>query len=398
MSTTKKRGAAVVGAALLAIGALTGCGSSSSADADSGPVKVGVVVINAGSYASISAGVYTAAEISAKEFGTSDRPIQVVKIETDGTPANTLQAVTKAAQQEDVHYVTGFITSDMAPVLAQQAARLNYVVLNSVAQDEITKQTCVPNFFQIAATSAQYMLATKNLLATLPGIKTWDAIGPDYTKGHLQVSEFADLVQQSGGTVETEQFPAFGATEFGPQISALAAKPADALFSAVAGADAISFAKQAEAFGLFKKYKYLVGMAMVLQPLLEPFGSSANGFYDIVTYLPNQADNGNPAFESAYSKEAKETGWSVPAAVNTSFNLISAAAEKAKSSDPTKVAAAMSGLSINSVQGKVTIRPSDHTLEQSLISVQDVGGKFKVVKTWSPNQVTTPPSSTCDLS
>ena len=60
------------------------------------------------------------------------------------------------------------------------------------------------------------------------------------------------------------------------------------------------------------------------------------------------------------------------------FEMLGAAMAKAKSTDPVKVAAAMEGLKLDSFNGEVEMRKSDHQLQQKLyVSVwQKAGGKY----------------------
>ena len=87
------------------------------------------------------------------------------------------------------------------------------------------------------------------------------------------------------------------------------------------------------------------------------------------------------------------------------INLLGAAIAKAKSSDPVKVAAAMEGLSVKSFAGEVTMRKSDHQLQQSMFitkwqkvdaknkySVENTGYTFVPIKQMDPFVSSTPTS------
>ena len=85
--------------------------------------------------------------------------------------------------------------------------------------------------------------------------------------------------------------------------------------------------------------------------------------------------------------------------------LLGQAIANAKSTDPVKVAAAMSGLSMKSFAGEVSMRKSDHQLQQSLFvtkwqkvdakntySVENTGYTFVPVKQMDPYVSSTPTS------
>jgi branched-chain amino acid transport system substrate-binding protein len=82
---------------------------------------------------------------------------------------------------------------------------------------------------------------------------------------------------------------------------------------------------------------------------------------------------------------------------------------KAKSVEPAKVAAAMEGLSVKSLNGEVTMRKADHQLQQTLYiqqwqkadkppldySIENTGHNFRVIKTYEPYVSSTPTS--CEM-
>ena len=88
------------------------------------------------------------------------------------------------------------------------------------------------------------------------------------------------------------------------------------------------------------------------------------------------------------------------------YGMLSAAMAKAKSTAPIKVAAAMGGLEVPSWGGNVTMRKSDHQLQQAVhmtvwqkagakpndYSVENTGYNFRNVKTYEPYVASTPTS------
>jgi branched-chain amino acid transport system substrate-binding protein len=392
-------------AACLALaGTLAACGSSSagtSSNGSSGPstLNVGVVVTTSGPFAAIAGNDLTGSQVSATEFNAAKHKykIKVVEIQTDGTPAGTLQAVTKAVNSQQVGYVTGFLTSDVAAAVSAAAPRLGVDVLDALAQDSIlVGKECNANYFKFAADEDQYARAF-GLFVKKAGLTTFDAIAPDYARGHDAISSLTTALQQDGGSLKKTEYPALGATDFGQQISALSGASADSLYVAEAGADAVTFAKQAAQFGLFKKYKAVVGQGFLIPPLVPAMGPAVESVYDFVPWLPS-----NPAghqFVTAY--EAKSSGaapWYAPASENVALQLLDQAADKAGSTDPSKVGPAMAGLSADTIQGQVQMRAKDHLLLQPLITVQADGTQNLVARdTWTVQQTTPPVSSACHL-
>jgi branched-chain amino acid transport system substrate-binding protein len=396
------------GSACVAIAmSLAACSSSSAAGSASGTtasgdtLTVGVVVTTTGSFAAISGNSLTGTQVSATELnaGTHKFKINVVDIATDGTPADTLQAVTKAVSTQHVSYVTGFLTSDVALALSSAAPRLGVDVLDTLAQDTIlVGQDCNPNYFKIAADEDQYAKAFA-LFVKQQGLTSFDAIAPNYARGQDAIASLKTSLTGTAGTLGTTVYPAEGATDFGSQIAQLSGAPAQALYVAEAGADAVAFAKQAGQFGLFKKFKAIIGQGFLIPPVVPAMGTAVNGVYDFVPWLPSSTEPGSQQFVKDY--EAKSGGaapWYAPAAESVALQLLDTAADKAGSTDPSKVGPAMAGLSIDSIQGPVQMRVQDHLLLQPLTTVQVQSAPNLVARdTWSTQQTTPAVSSACHM-
>jgi branched-chain amino acid transport system substrate-binding protein len=92
-------------------------------------------------------------------------------------------------------------------------------------------------------------------------------------------------------------------------------------------------------------------------------------------------------------------------AVTNAFELLGQAMENAKSTDPVKVAKALEGLTVKSFAGEVTMRKSDHQLQQTMFitkwqkvdkkypySVENTGYTFVPIKQMDPYISSTPTS------
>jgi branched-chain amino acid transport system substrate-binding protein len=88
------------------------------------------------------------------------------------------------------------------------------------------------------------------------------------------------------------------------------------------------------------------------------------------------------------------------------YTLLGNAMAKAKSTDPVKVAAALEGLKVKSLNGEIEMRKSDHQLQQTVFisewkkagtglgdySVENTGYNFAPLKTYEPYVASTPTS------
>jgi branched-chain amino acid transport system substrate-binding protein len=365
-------------------------------------LTVGIVTIGSGPYAAISKESIEAANVTADELNAGQHKfkIKIDQIDTDGTAAGTLQAVTKAVQTDHIGFVSGFFTSDTAPAVSSQAQRLGILVLTAVAQSSfLVGKNCSPNSFQFDAVDSQYALANAKVLAQA-NIPTWDAISEDYSTGHDKVDTFVKTIQGLGGQVNTKVFPAFGATDDGTQIAQLKKSSSEGLFAALLGADAVTFAKQATQFGLFGKYKFMLSSGYLQQPLLQAMGNAVAGTHEVLNYSPDAI--AKTQFAKDYAKLDKTGLWHVPISGNLALTMLDDAADQAASTDPTKIASALAGLTANTVVGQVTMRAQDHLLLQPLYpahAVKGANGPTLVVDSTIPaSEVTPPVSPDCKMS
>lgn len=391
-----KRVAALTVAAATAM-SVAACGTStgSGAGGDTGTateLKVGVITISSGPYAAISKESIDAANITADQLNAEQHKykISIVEIGTDGTPNNTLQAVTGAIQQKGVKYVSGFFTSSTALVIQAQVKRLGAVALAAVNQSaDLVGAGCNSNYFQVSTVDSQYTMGAKDIVKA-SGVTTWDTVAEDYAAGRDKVKQFDSVVKETNGTMRVSVYPALGATDFGTQISQLGDNAAQGLFVGILGADAATFAKQAAQFGLFEKYKFIIGSGYLQAALLPALGDAVVGTHEVLNYSP-EAATASP-FGKVYATKNDGPLWHVPIEGHLALVLLAAAADKAGSGDPSKVATALGGLTVpNTIVGNVTMRAEDHLLLQDLFPAVAEPGPTLTVKSTIPAVEATPP-------
>ncbi|MGW1025665.1 ABC transporter substrate-binding protein [Streptomyces sp. NPDC002577] len=385
------RWAAAAASGALVTSLVTGCGyATTTVGAEAATLKVGVITVNSGSFAGISKQSLDAATVTAQELNAAQHTykVDIVRIDTDGTPINTLQAVQKAVRSNDVRYVSGFISTSTGQALSAQAKRLGILVLAPVAQSAtLVGPNCNANYFQFGTVDSQYTLGAEEVLKKAK-LSSWDTITPDYSAGHDKAAIFERAVNRTGGTVRTSVFPAQGATDFGPQISKLGRKKSKGLFVGILGGDAATFTKQAAQFGLFDKYRFIMGSGYLQASELPAMGNAVIGAHEVLNYSPD-AVNKTP-FAKSYAARNSSGMWHVPIEGNLALTVLAEAADKAGSTAPAKVGKAMSGLSVDTLVGKVTMRAADHLLLQPLYPAHVETGPKLVTDSTIPIEEATP--------
>src|SRR4051812_41857772 len=253
---------------LLAAMLFTACGSSGD---DKGaatggtakePLKVAVIPTSGGALSQFGADSAAAIQLAADEAnakgGVAGHKVEIVKVETKGTPPETVRAAQKAVSQDGAKIITGVLTSPEQAALQPQLARLGAISIMRPTDDALTGEQCSPNGFRVSQSDSMSVATLANTLGDRLKQK-WAIQAVDFSSGHTAAKNFKAAVEKAGGQVVTEQYAPIGSTEFGSYITKLKASNADALFAAEYGADAVAFLNQAEQFKLFDRIKTVVG-------------------------------------------------------------------------------------------------------------------------------------------
>ncbi|WP_080890969.1 ABC transporter substrate-binding protein [Bradyrhizobium elkanii] len=363
--------AATIGAAIaLAVG---------SAALAEDTVKIGVLLIDSGPLAGLKDTQVKAVNLAIEQInaagGAAGKKLEATFISYPGTPDTAVDGATRAVQKDGAMFITGMDTSAVTPALQAKLPTLKAIMLEVMANaDGLTGKNCTPNYFRVNANDSMIMGTFREFLKD-QGIKKWDIIAVDYAAGRDSADKFKALVTSQGGTIGKTLFSTNGTPDFGAKISELGADPAEGLFVTIFGSDAINLAKQQHQFGLFKKYKMVLGNSFVIPQTLPAQGETVLGVYQNIGFVAGFAGAQAEAFVKAYKE--KYNGELPPytsADQYAAIQLIAAGLQKANSTDINTVRAALSGLKTETVLGDVEIRAGDHQTARRMAISQIVMG------------------------
>ena len=328
-------------------------------------IKIGVLLIDSGPLAGLKDSQTKAVNLAIERInaagGAAGRKLEADFITYPGTPDTAVDGATRAVQKDGAMFITGMDTSAVSPALAAKLPSLKALMVEVFAQaDGLTGKGCSANYFRVNVSDSMIMGAVKDFLKD-QGLKKWDIIAVDYAAGRDAADKFKSLVASQGGSIGKTLFVPFGTPDFGAKISELGSDPAEGLFVTIFGSDAINLAKQQQQFGLFKKYKMVLGNSFVIPQTLPAQGDTVLGVYQNTGFTPGFPGAQAEAFVKAYSE--KYNGELPPytgADQYAAIQLIAAALNKANSTDINAVRAALSGLKADTVLGDVEMRAGDH--------------------------------------
>jgi branched-chain amino acid transport system substrate-binding protein len=369
-------------------------------------IKIGVLLIDTGPQAGLKEGMTKAVNLAIEEInaagGAAGKKLEADFITYPGTPDTAVDGATRAVQKDGAIFVTGMSISAVSPALAAKLPSLNALMVDVYAQaDGLTGKSCSPNYFRINLNDSMLMNALGEFLKD-KGVKTWDLLSVDYSSGHDAAEKFKALIKSQGGSIGKVLFTPSGTADFGAKIADLGVDPSEGLFVTIYGSDAINLAKQQAQFGLFKKYKMVLGNSFVVPQTLAAEGDGALGVYESLGFLAGEPGAQAEAFVKAYRSKYGEEPAFVGADQYAAIQVMAAAIKKADSTDVNAVRTALAGLASATVVGDVEVRAADHQAARPILINQVVEGAdgrptFQIKGIMTGSEVMPPVDPACKM-
>ena len=311
----------------------------------------------------------------AEKFSGSANPagvkFEVVGFDNKLSPAESLTAL-QAAIDQGVRYIAQGNGSSVAGALIDAINRHNsrnpgkeVVFLNYAAVDpDFTNSRCSFWHFRFDADTSMKVEAMTTFMKDDPNIKKVFLINQNYSHGH-QVAKFAkeNLARKRPDVqiVGEDLHPLAQVRDFAPYIAKIRASGADTVITGNWGSDLALLVRAANEAGFNGRFfTYYTGVTGTPTAL----GTNAEGRVYQVAYnhynMGGQMDRWMAEFKQRFNDDF------YTASVVNIYKGLSQAMANAKSTDPVKVAPALSGLKFQGFNGEVEMRRLDHQLQQPL--------------------------------
>ena len=335
---------------------------------------------------------------------------EVTGFDNKGSPQESLNSL-KAAIDQGFRYVTQGNGSGAALAISDAVAKHNernpgkeVVYLNYAAVDPaLTNEKCDYWHFRLDADTTMKMEALTTFMKDQPKVKNVYLLNQNYSHGQQVARYFKEGIGRKRPDVKIvgeDLHPIGQVKDFAPYVAKIKQSGADTIVTGNWGADLTLFVKALNDAGLkLPMYTYYSGVTGT------PTALAAGGDSEVYVIGYAHANHtGEIGTLSADFKKKFNDDYYTYATYN-GINLMGAAMAKAKSVDPTKVAAALEGLAVKSFAGEVQMRKADHQLQQSMFvtkwqkvdaknaySVENTGYTFVPVKQMDPYVSSTPTS------
>jgi branched-chain amino acid transport system substrate-binding protein len=334
---------------------------------------------------------------------------EMVSFDNKASPQESL-TVLKAAIDQGIRYVVQGNGSGAAAAISDAVTKHNernpgkeVVFLNYAAVDpDLTGSKCSYWHFRLDADTSMKMEALTSYMKDQPDVKQVFLINQNYAHGQQVSKFFKDTISRKRPDVKIvgDDLHPFGQVkDFAPYVAKIKASGADSVVTGNWGQDLTLLIKAAKDAGLNANfYTYYAVTSGVPTAMAAGVGGKVR-----VVGIGHNALPGLVALQNEFKAKFNED-WYTYQTYN-GMAMLSAAMAKAKSTDPVKVAAAMSGLKYAGFSGEVEMRKSDHQLQQNMYisewakatpkapySVENTGFNFQEVRSIPAYVASTPTS------
>jgi branched-chain amino acid transport system substrate-binding protein len=341
-------------------------------------VKIGYIDPLSGGGASVGeVGLKTfqflADELNAKG-GIQGKKVEIVPFDNKTNPQESLIQAQKAIDS-GVRFLTQGNGSSVAGALADFVTKYNernpgkeVLYFNYAAVDPVlTNAKCSFWHFRWDANSDIKMEALTNYMKTVPTIKSVYLINQDYSFGESVRSSAKAMLAAKRPDIKIvgdELHPLLKITDFAPYIAKIKASGADTVVTGNWGQDFALLLKAAADAGLkVNWYTYYAGGTG--GPTAVKQANLNHQVFQVGEGIPNLDHPSSQEFEKAI-RAKYDFSLFYPRAVNE-MRMLAAAADKAKSVDPVKVALALEGMEVEVFDGgKGNMRKDDHQFFQPI--------------------------------
>jgi branched-chain amino acid transport system substrate-binding protein len=404
MAVHSKARMRLVAAALAGVTALSivAAGTAAQQQSQRGFLNVGISTSLSGTSATLGQGglngVVLAVEDLNRAGGLLGKDVKVVSADDNATPATGASNVRSMILDKKISALFGPVSSAVAAAELQLTAQYKIPTFLHTSNDvTLMTQRYTKYAYQVVPNTVMEPRAVASFLAAKVKDRKLNigTFSPDYVFGRNSVSNFLKALTDLGVNyaVVEQQWPALGAPNIAPQLSALISSKPELTFNIQFGNDLINFTNQAAGYGFFKNTR-IIGMYAV--DALKALGDAAPSGGIAFARAPFWAYK-NPEMKAFVAKYRKRFGgypneWAIMS--YSAVQTWAAAVKKAKSLNGDRLARVLEGSTTPTIRGPIKIRACDHQAEVPEFVGTIAPSRDKTIgfKIWTPAIYVAPPS------
>lgn len=353
---------------ILALGTITLAliaGSHAHAQTAQPPIKLGLLVATSGVAAALGTGMLEGVQLAVNEInaagGIKGRKLEVVVRDTQVKPDIAVAAAKELLAKEGVRILIGPTTSGESLAVSELAKNEKVVNIAPTAKAEsITGANQHDYIFQLAATTDVEGVRFARLMKDV-GSKSVCFVGFDFA---YTTDLFKSIKANMGDIKDAGNYLVpISATDYNSVISQLLANSCDTVAGTMFGGGFVAFMKQAAPFGFAKSKKIIWGASLGEYTVAQTLkGDMPEGMWAAAAdaWYVNLTDTHKKFHDSLAKAVGKQETSMYALAGYNAINFAKAAIEKAGTDEPSAVAKALKGLTIQSPLGELTIDAKTH--------------------------------------
>lgn len=351
-------------------------------------VKIAMIEGLSGPFANVGQNQLKSWQFVAEHFNGAKNPagvkFEIVGMDSKGSPQEALNTF-KAAVDQGFRYIAQGNGSGAALALSDAVAKHNarnpgkeVVYLNYAAVDPaLTNEKCNYWHFRLDADTSQKMEALTSFMKDQPKVKKVYLLNQNYSHGQQVAKYFKEGINRKRPDVQIvgdDLVPLGQVKDFAPYVAKMKQAGADSIVTGNWGQDLTLLVKAMNDAGL-KIPMYAYYPAVSGTPTVLAAGGDAEVYQ--ISYAHSNYTGELGALTDAYQKKFGDDFYTF--SIYNGIKMMAEGIAKAKSTDPVKVAAALSGLRFNGFNGESEMRKLDHQMQQGLYisKWQKVDAKFK---------------------
>ena len=348
------------------------------------PIKIGFMAPYIGTSASFGKDLRDGFKMCLDEYGykVAGRQIVFIDEESEGKPEVGLVKARKLVEKDQIHILSGVISSAVAYALKDYVVekKIPFVISNAGAR-QLTQEQKSPYIFRASFANGQQDRVGGWYAYTRMGARKVVMIGADYAAGHEKGDGFAKVFKYMGGEVVDEIWPPLGTTDFAPYLAKLApyAGKADRVWAFFTSSDAVQFINQYTEYGLKDRLKLICEEGVMDEVNLPSQRDAALGIESYARYCFSYDSPENKRFIAEYRKRYNADAGSLSEGgyVSAKFILKALEAVKGKIEDKDAFLKALKVVKFEAPRGPIRFDEDQNVVFNTFIErVEKKGGKI----------------------
>ena len=347
------------------------------AGAQSGPIKIGVVLPYTGVYAVLGESITQAMELvfARENWMVAGRKIEMIKEDDEMKPPVGVRKTEKLIDSDKVDILTGPVHSGILMGMRDKVHNSKTIlIVSNAGADAISRERCSKWIFRASFSNWQPCQPMGGWVAKHVS-KDVFLTAPNYQAGKDMMNAFKETFVPAGGKVVAEDYPKLGETDYAPYLTKIRQSGAKAVFAFFSGTDAVNFVKQFDQFGLKETIK-LTGAGFLTEPdVLPAQGKSALGVITGHFYTPVLDNPTNQRFVKEFREKyagKMPDGFACQGYDTAEVIVRALKAVNGNTQDKMKLVDVIEKIEFDSPRGRFRFDPKTHNVVQPFIYVREV--------------------------